>query len=390
MWRNRVFAGFAVLVLLLGLVVPSALSQSPVPGGEPLGEESRIVDAQWYVSTYNVSLEEALRRLQLQDDIDGLEPALIAAEGDTFAGLWIQHVPEFRLVIAFTEGGEETVVPYVEGQPWAELVEVRTMSATLAQLVAALEETDEMMRELGIRGDLVVDVKENRVQLRVTNQGELDAALQRTGMRLPDHVAVVPVERLVTPVADIFGGKNLNSPDGNCTSGFSVVHTDGTKGVATAGHCPGELTFEGVALPLRSRIYGGPWDVQWHRADHAFTVRNLFWEGTYNRYVYGLKARDSQEIGETVCRYGRTRGYSCGHIEYRTLKPTGEKAPPDATYTYIWVLNAPTDFGDSGGPVFFNNTAYGIIHGTTDGSDLVYMAADYIASGLSGVSILTY
>ena len=37
---------------------------------------------------------------------------------------------KFRLVIAFTEEVRTRSVPYVEGQPWAELVEVHTMSAT--------------------------------------------------------------------------------------------------------------------------------------------------------------------------------------------------------------------------------------------------------------------
>ena len=38
-------------------------------------------------------------------------------EKDTFAGLWIQHQPEHRFVVLVTHDGEETIRPYIEGEP---------------------------------------------------------------------------------------------------------------------------------------------------------------------------------------------------------------------------------------------------------------------------------
>ena len=48
-----------------------------------------------------------------------------ANEQPTFGGLWIQHKPEFKAVVAFTRDGEETVRPYIQGTSLADMVEVR-------------------------------------------------------------------------------------------------------------------------------------------------------------------------------------------------------------------------------------------------------------------------
>ncbi|MEJ2737942.1 MAG: hypothetical protein P8189_31035 [Anaerolineae bacterium] len=145
---------------------------------------------------------------------------------------------------------------------------------------------------------------------------------------------------------------------------------------------------EGVDLPYQDEEYGFEYDIQWNRADQAFTVRNLVFDGTWNRYIYSTKSRSSQSEGESVCKYGTTTGGSCGTIESKYFRPIGGDAPPNATATYIWVTDCPCGGGDSGGPVFWNNTAYGTLIATTDGTDCVYMAVNYIASGLS-VTVLT-
>lgn len=381
---------FIGAVLAIVLVLSAGTSSAQTPGGDqPLGKESRIVDAQWYASNFGIDLNEALRQLQIQDEIDDLEPALLKQEKDTFAGLWIQHTPQFRIVVAFTHDGEKTIQPYIGNKSWANLLEVRTAEATFTELETAQEASYRMLRKRNIPNDSFIDVVKNRVELHVTDQVKpsLDITLQKENLQLPSHVVVVTVKNLFRPTADIFGGKKLVGPNNaNCTSGFSVKHTDGTKGVTTAGHCPDiNVTFKGVNIPLRSAIFGGSWDIQWHQASQAFTVRNLIFDGTYNRYIFSTKSRDNQQVGESVCKYGFAGGYGCGTIYSKNVLPVGQ---PNATATFIWVKNVVTIGGDSGGPVFWNNTAYGTVTATTNGNDFLYMGANYI-SDLSGVTVLT-
>ncbi len=104
----------------------------------------------------------------------------------------------------------------------------------------------------------------------------------------------------------------------------------------------------------------GAQDVQWHETADL-TVRNLMFDGTYNRYVYGTKHRDSQAINELVCKYEKTSRYGCGNIIDKEYTPNWIESP---TSTYIRVRNSSgldlSEPGDSGGPWFYNNTAYGI------------------------------
>ncbi len=88
----------------------------------------------------------SVRRLQLQESVGKLGAELEANERDTFAGLWIEHEPEYRVVAAFTRDGEETIRPYVEGG----LLEDSEASATLAELQEAQERAGDLVRSFGI------------------------------------------------------------------------------------------------------------------------------------------------------------------------------------------------------------------------------------------------
>jgi hypothetical protein len=81
-------------------------------------------------------------RLALQDEIGELGAALEANEADTFAGLWIEHEPEYRVVVAFVgDAGEEVIRPYLQTYPaLADIIELRTAQYTLAELLAAQQE----------------------------------------------------------------------------------------------------------------------------------------------------------------------------------------------------------------------------------------------------------
>lgn len=132
-------------------------------------------------------------------------------------------------------------------------------------------------------------------------------------------------------------------------------------------------------MPYQSGIQQFQYDVQWHTAPD-FTVRNLAWDGTWNRYIYGEKHRNNQYVGEYVCKYGKSTGGGCGNITSTTFNGT-----------YIRVHSDSADLGepgDSGGPWFSGNTAYGLFTGDIEpGNDAYYMAINYI--DILGLDVLT-
>ena len=103
----------------------TATSSSPSPFTEcdpisatsaPAVSEALLQDACHYAADMGVDLPEAVRRLQAQATIGELGAELEANEQPTFGGLWIQHKPEYKVVVAFTRDGEETVRPYIQAR----------------------------------------------------------------------------------------------------------------------------------------------------------------------------------------------------------------------------------------------------------------------------------
>lgn len=366
---RRVFAVIVALAILSAPTHPSFAQSIEAPTAQ--ADEALIRDAKEYASTIGVDLDEAIRRLQLQSAIGELNRELTEKEGDTFAGLWIQHQPEYRVIVQFTRDGQETIRPYIEAGPLADMVEVRTASVTLKQLEATQAQAVRVVRGLGIDLNSGLNVFENRAELYVLDEAQVNAALRQVNLQLPANIEVIQVNELAKPATDIYGGL----PNSDCTTGFSVKYLPtGEKGVTTAGHCLDTQYYNGWQLPYKWGNGGGVYDIQWNSAP-GLTVRNLVWDGTYNRFIYNYKFRSSQYVGEWVCKYGRTTGYGCGQIINTAFDGVNVQ------------VNIPVSYGDSGGPWFWNNTAYGTTI-SFSGNTSIYGPVDHIYNVLR-VSILT-
>lgn len=377
------------VVLVAGLLFAGVNAQGD---SEAVGEENPLLyDAQAYASETGVSINEALRRLQLQDIAGELDAELTAKEKETFAGLWIEHKPEFQVVVQFTNGSEEVIKPYLKQYPEiANFVNVRTGGVSLAELQRIQADLTTYVRALGVPVDSGINVRMNSVELYVaeTDIEQLKNVLQRRGLILPDKVRIVAVEKLAEPVAEIYGGLPLST----CTSGFSVKKgwIFVTKGITTAGHCSNSQYYNGDSLPFQAENIGGPYDIQWHTAP-GYTVTNKiqWWSDGSTRDITAKKGWSNQVIGEYVCKYGKTTHYTCGTIIDKNFAPNYIEDPLPS---FIRVTSDTTDLaepGDSGSPWFLLNTAYGTTSGHIEpGNDAIYMAVNYVESGL-GVSVMT-
>ena len=406
---------FALAILAIamfsGRLPAQSSTQGPASTFQGLSESDPLVqDARVYAADQGVGLEEAVHRLELQDAVGKLEAELTEKERDTFAGLWIQHQPEFGVVVRLTRGGSEAVRPYVEGGPLANIVEVRSASATLVQLGAAQGRATSLTNGLDVRADSAIDVKDNRAELYVTDPAGLEEALSRANVRLPSEVHVVEQDGLSHPVSNIYAAlelivRNDSGQSAYCTSGFSVYDQYGNRGITTAAHCYDKAYRNGDPLTFISKRYGGSYDVQWHTAP-GFTVKpwaadeynNAGDTTPYYRVITATKAKTNQSIGDLVCKHGRTTGTTCGYIELKNHQPDyNDGLQWNATFIVVRPTSEDmTNGGDSGGPVYVGGNALGISTGetgprcqpdTTGCTWLYYMAVDYV-SGL-GVQVLT-
>jgi hypothetical protein len=193
--NQRRWGHLIVLALVLLIAACGQASSSPpvVPTDGPQVEDALARDAEAYASEHDVELDEALRRLQLQDPIGELNAELAAKEADTFAGLWVEHTPEFRVFVRFTRDGEDTIRSYIAAGPLADIVEVRGASASLSQLEAAQAALSLVLRDLEVDVSHGLSVVENRVELFVADRARFERLLRDAGIQLPDHVELVAV-----------------------------------------------------------------------------------------------------------------------------------------------------------------------------------------------------
>ncbi|HEX6097287.1 MAG TPA: PKD domain-containing protein [Thermoanaerobaculia bacterium] len=346
-------------------------------------DDGLVKDAESYAAQFGVSVDEGVRRLQLQPAVSELEGALLAEESAAFAGLWIQHEPDYRIVVRFTNrAAAARLKARVAGGPLEKLVETRGARWSLAELGKQQQEVRAHAEQLDMRLESDINVFDNKVEVYTTEPEKLSAKLAAAKTRLPESAGVKRVKQ--HSVADeLIGGVLM----GNCSSAFGVRHAfSGELGVLTAGHCADTQYYQGVALPLRNQRVNEHYDVQWNSTCDLVHVSNRFDSGTGIRSASGVVYRDNQTIGALVCKNGGGNGYRCGTIQSKNFD-----LGPGFHSTFIRVngldLRAP---GDSGAPWFVGTLAYGIHQGAPadDPNDAIYMAINY--AGILNVQVLTY
>jgi hypothetical protein len=205
-----------------------------------------------------------------------------------------------------------------------------------------------------------------------------------------------PAERGTVDMALAGGARvvGINPADGKryaCTTGFTV--SDGVRsGIATAAHCPDALVYqdpEGGSTPLQ---FAGQWgartqDVQIHVAPGA--LKPLFYADRHKgalRKLAGARSRLSTRAGEWLCHYGESSGYSCAEVELTQFAPPGQLCGGACAPTWITVRTNDCRSGDSGGPVFSGDIAFGLTKGGsgrrgTRCNFYFYMSTDFLPAG---------
>jgi streptogrisin C len=378
-----------ILSLVLLAFAAPAIAQPVKTQAEALAD-----DAAQYAAQFRVPADEALRRLTAQQKSVSATDAIAKEFASRLAGISIEHSPEYRIVVRLT-GDEPVAERSAAGVP----VIFRTgAKATRAQAIAAMRKhLMDLRSELpGARG-AGYDQRTGEVVLLVTA-----ADAQRFGADAirarAEEVSGVPVtvriNDLIEQNMSVDGGgrvEGISSVTGRrniCTSGFVV--TDGTQtGIATAAHCPDELTYydpDGATASLPFLVQSGLayQDVQINLAPEANAPLFYADRGVDSaRRVVTWRNRDSTRAGDFVCHFGESSGYSCAVVELTDYAPPGDLCGGPCEPTWVTVAGPGCVPGDSGGPVFSGEVAFGIAKGinrTPSGqcNFYYYMSTDYL------------
>lgn len=179
--------------------------------------------------------------------------------------------------------------------------------------------------------------------------------------RVLDSIAVLVVRSNLPELGgtdsntEHMGGERLAGHD--CTSGFVVRTPAGVRGVSTAGHCNNALTDDGVALNFQAAHFGAQGDFQWHTGPQARP--DDFYAGDAN--VTEVNRRDvagvgGPVVGQALCKNGISTHRTCDDVIQLNVCN-------GAACSLVQMSARLAAGGDSGGPVYWNFTAYGLHQG---------------------------
>lgn len=422
---------------LLAGAMASASAAQIVPRSDPTGSppaapaaqvqlpvDALMQDAGEYARLFRVPFDEALRRLRAQGDSVPATDAIRETFKDRWAGIAIEHLPSYRIVVLLTGTDPVPDQSIVAGGMTVPIVFRTGATATREAVLAAITTYQAKIRDslphppgLGVdqrTGELVVmtasaDVDRDRndaLRARIAAMTGVPVRIDVVDRPPVDMQAVIapaaPAVAAVPSGAIEGGGRVVGTVDGKryaCTTGFVV--SDGIRnGVITAAHCPDTLSYVGKRAADGSREewplqFVGQWG--WGYQDVQVNVATapgvgyapLFYADTARtlaRPVATWRYRTSTRAGDFVCHRGERTGYSCAVVAMVDFAPAGDLCGGACLPTWVAVEGPTCKAGDSGAPVFEGTTALGIVKGGTyrrDGTCLFYyyMSTDYLPQG---------
>jgi hypothetical protein len=335
-------------------------------------EEARRSDAAPYAEQLGISVDEAVRRLERQD---ALFETIFAAERlvpDRFAGGWIEHEPEQSIVVRFTGGdsGLEAATALLHGAGVPVKVDTSALH-TVDELEAGRDQITQTIYKDHPDTGFYPDVKTGSVRLLGPTKigpDELQALSALAGVPVTARTTSGPAEPGHT-----YGGRMI---DGSlrCTTGFTTKDAvSGIYGVLTAGHCANQAgsTYYQTSTLWYFMTRGGMrfdanQDFSWHYENNHL-VYPIYWNGSAYREVWETKPR-LEMVNFQVLHYGITTGRSNGVVDSIQYNPGS--GYPSCPCDPVWgvIDNDPTikcAKGDSGGPMFWAEEAWGLYSGQT-------------------------
>ena len=403
--KAAIFGSALIAVLVVSAAV-FEVTDDPDPDIRVATEEETALDtATGLAEELGISVEKALSRGEYQlaftdfiDEIQGLLP------GDVWAGAslnddGISGVMRFKgdVPAAVSAALVESSLGGIELRGGMEFSRAEAQERAVMVLDAALalglsdvsstfsSETQRVHLYLGPRDTSLPEGLALREALVKKVAGRAGGAEHRLSV---DDIDVTEDEERATS-AHSFGGAQMNYTSGadNCTSAFSVEKNDTlVDGVLTASHCENVRKIEendtsgGKANPPSTNPFDAPWkeetystvalraygDIEWHTTSHI--EKDDFWSAV--PVLWDVSSRISNAAitsNAYICKFGRTTARTCGFVSdeiFHSFTVYWSYCDCDIIIHQIVEVDDPVvDRGDSGGPVFSNNQAWGITHG---------------------------
>jgi hypothetical protein len=355
-------------------------------------------------------------RLELREKA---EPAVAFVDGhpDDFGGLYFtQNTGELTMVILpAAKIASKVLDEAVALLPDDLTSQMRTVTHSMTDLEKA-------ERDLELRWD---ELQINEVGIQVADNG-LDLVLASSGNApLANKVADVPVDITVGPGPEdatctnssscwpYRGGIGIYSPGANqfCTWGFYGTRGTSAKYMITAGHCANlgdtethEHDASGNPIVVTDGVDRNTFDGSGSDTSDAMTAHvksstravapfnTIYASGTDKAHAILATKFTTQHVGDLVCFMGGATGTSlCGSIEATGLSYNLTRET-DGTVLHLTgqvQMSRVVKKGDSGGPVYKQATAWGIVNAIGSGSHMLYSTIASVQSDIGTTVCVT-
>ncbi|GAA1866974.1 S1 family peptidase [Myceligenerans crystallogenes] len=419
---TAVTAGLALAGVLAGLSA-TALTPAGPAGGRPPADPAALSLA----AERGISAQEAERRLGWQRSADAVARDVTASIGaDRFGGLWIDPADD-RLKVGVVAGAgtassdlTRAVGRVAAGHDVAGAVDVVPVARPERELAAANRWIASRVEaaSAGATGTLSTGYRPSRGTVLIGVPAEPSAAqralVEAAGRKFGDLVETYRTEG--EPVARACGFPYCDPPlrggvrtwgGGGCTLGFIArSRADGKLYGLTAGHCvtKGTMYYTLFATdqsshwigPGHNRVFGGSGDAGIIDISNPTGWRPRAWVyvgespardgvgGTSRVTEYTITSDGSSREGMRVCKTGATAETTCGRVDAVDVTVDYTDGP---VVNHLAQANLCSKSGDSGGPVFADHVAYGLVSGSRTGTCVSFYQGVRGAENLMNVDV---
>lgn len=182
-------------------------------------------------------------------------------------------------------------------------------------------------------------------------------------LELHDIVNIRIDESLSSTTEAINGGDKLTEIGSGpyfCTAGFPATYGS-LSGLTTAKHCRNDLDVDFKDLIYNASVFtsNSDGDLQWHRAKTTVNSQFRYDWGSYRPVWANVKPSG----GTSVCRFGASSGSDCSSIYQINVCNTYSSGDTYCGLIRTHRYTGSRD-GDSGGPWYYGNNAYGVHSGS--------------------------
>lgn len=359
----------------------SGSSGAAISGSRELPTSLQVAAAR---SAYAISQGISVSELDKADEaglrVSEMQEALRSVAPDTFGGLWITTSPFFEVHVAYKDG-LQAISAAVESFSLPVVFEKRSVSEK--------EMKSRLAKQRPGGAEVVWSLPTNSIEIRGAASSETIRALN-VDFGADAVVNFRPEKAVMRPVHQ--GGLGLkqatNQTNNSCTTGFAIIEY-GVRALTTAAHCTNANIVIDQETDGSFQNLSSPNTVSCTSTTDMETIWPA--NGNYvSSTVQGtaISGTMSPVIGATAWRYGATTGWRFGTWLYVSSSEYIQGNCPLVTHQ-LYVLDAGSDPGDSGGPIISQGSGGSVWRGiaTTATGNSTQTGAEELSTQLSALGI---